>query len=389
MSQVQAFRHQTYSSTPPSCPHYSISPPSRPKVGAPEFKHRMQEIGSVFREAGVAAIYLAHGTFVGTDTLGVLAELGRVFPSASDTFRGVIKRIVDKLAGEVGNYTLAYARLLEASLHTAGERRIPVRLFHWSSENHHIGRADGAVRLIDELASQEMGRGQRVLLWGHSHAGNVFALVTNLLAGNRRKVDQFFEATGIYYRWPLVGCVDIPVWQRVRSLLGEEKPPLADVPLDIATFGTPIRYGWDSGGYAHLLHFINHRPAKGLPKYRAVFPPKFNDIMTAADGDYIQQLGIAGTNVMPSVFAWRSWLADQRLNRLLQDEASKRGSLDRFQAGAIVPDEGTTLLVDYGRPKGHIAQHVAGHAVYTRKKWMLFHAEEVACRFYGAERDAA
>ena len=35
------------------------------------------------------------------------------------------------------------------------------------------------------------------------------------------------------------------------------------------TFGTPIRYGWDSGGYARLLHFIHHRPAPGLPADRA------------------------------------------------------------------------------------------------------------------------
>lgn len=42
------------------------------------------------------------------------------------------------------------------------------------------------------------------------------------------------------------------------------------------------------------------------------------------------------------------------------------------------------MLVDYGPPEGNIAQHLAGHAVYTRKRWMLFHAEEVARRFYGA-----
>ena len=101
----------------------------------------------------------------------------------------------------------------------------------------------------------------------------------------------------------------------------------------------------------------------------------------AADGDYVQQLGIAGTNVVPSLFAWRARLADRRLDRLVQ-AGLPEGRAERFQAGAIVPEEGTTLLVDYGRPQGSITQHQAGHAVYTRKEWLLFHAEEVARRLY-------
>jgi len=349
----------------------------------------MQQVGAALRRANVAAVYLVHGTFVGPDALGVLAELARTFPSASKSVRRVIKRIVDKVVGEVGNYTPGYARCFEESMHERGRRRIPVRLFNWSSENHHIGRADGAVRLIDELASLDLQRPDRVLLFGHSHAGNVFALMTNLLGDNRRAVVRFFEAAAIYYRWPVVGCVDIPVWNRVRRMLTGKTPPLAGVPLDMVTFGTPIRYGWDSSGYDQLLHFIHHRPAEGLPEYRAPFPPKFDDIMSADGGDYVQQLGIAGTNVMPSVFSWRAWMADSRLNELLQGEAARTGTLERFKAGAIVPDEGTALLVDYGRPEGSIADHLAGHAVYTHKDWLLFHAEEVARRFYATEKKVA
>ena len=349
----------------------------------------MQHVGAALRRAGVAAVYLVHGTFVGSDALGVLAELARVFPSAGNAVRRVIKRIVDKVAGEAGNYTPDFAQCFQQSMHQKGEPEIPVRLFHWSSENHHIGRADGAVRLIAELGSLDLKPSQRILLWGHSHAGNVFALMSNLLAGDPRAVERFFEAAAIYYRWPVVGCTDIPVWKRVCELLSRQPTPLAGVPLDMVTFGTPIRYGWNSTGYSKLLHFINHRPAEGLPKYRAPFPPKVEDVLAGADGDYVQQLGIAGTNVMPSLFAWRAWMADNRLDRLLQAEPSKARALERFQAGAIVPDEGTALLVDYGRPQGGIAEHLAGHAVYTRKKWLLFHAEEVVRRLYQADPEAA
>jgi hypothetical protein len=342
----------------------------------------MLAVGDAFRAAGVKAVYLAHGTFVGTDTLGIVTELARVFPSATEGMRRLIRRLINRLTGDVGNYTEGYARLFGAAINRPGAPRIPVRLFQWSSENHHLGRADGAVRLLDELASLQLGDGQRVLLWGHSHAGNVFALVTNLLGGGREAIDEFFSAAEIYYRWPIVGCVDIPVWERVRALLEDGLLAAAHVPLDIATFGTPVRYGWDSAGYGQLLHFIHRRPAEGQPEYRAAFPPRFHDVLSATEGDYVQQLGIAGTNVMPSIFAWRAWLADSRLGRLLQPNPSEAGLLQRLQAGTIVPEEGATLLVDYGRPHESITKHHAGHAVYTQKKWLLFHAEEVARQFY-------
>ena len=342
----------------------------------------MNRVGEALDAAGVAAIYLAHGTFVGPDALGVLTGLARVFPTAGTAARRAIKRIVDKITGEVGNYTGRFAQCFEAAINRPDRPHIPVRRFQWSSENHHLGRADGAVRLIDDLVARKAPSGRRILLWGHSHAGNVFALMTNLLSGNRSAIDEFFKATEIYYSWPIVHCVDIPVWTRVRYLLDAAESPLGDAALDMATFGTPIRYGWDSAGYGKLLHFINHRPAEGLPEYRAAFPPKLDDVIAAADGDYIQQLGIAGTNIAPSVFAWRTRLADHRLNELLQQDLPPDKPIERFEAGAIVPDEGTTLLVDYGPLHGGVAQHLAGHAVYTSNQWLLFHAEETVRRFY-------
>ena len=344
----------------------------------------MQDVGSALRASGVSVVYLVHGTFVGSDALGLIAELARLFPSAAKAVRHAAKRLVNRLAQDAGNYSEEYARLFESSINRPGATRIPVRLFNWSSENHHIGRADGAVRLIDELDTVRRDQGGRILLWGHSHAGNMFALATNLLTGNRETIDRFFSAAEVYYRWPIFRFVDIPVWQRVRECLSQ--PPAGhEWPLlDVVTFGTPIRYGWDTSGYRRLLHFINHRPVEGLPEYLALFPPTLNNVMKAAGGDYVQQLGIAGTNVMPGLFAPRAWLADRRLNSLLQTDTTDADPVERFKAGAIVPEEGTTLLVNYGPPDGTIAMHHAGHAVYTGTKWLLFHAEEVARQFYSA-----
>jgi len=379
------FRHQAYRFGRPEAPHYSLCPGAHPPVGSEEFARRMDRVGASLDAAGVAAVYLVHGTLVGEDAAGVVAELARVFPRAGRAVRRAIKQIVDKLSGEVGNYTGEFAECFEQAINRPERPHIPVRRFDWSSENHHLGRADGAVRLIDELVQAKPPAGRRVLLWGHSHAGNVFALASHLLSGNREAVDQFFGAAEIYYAWPLLRCVDVPVWKHVYELLGGPKSPLSDVALDLVTFGTPIRYGWNPAGYSRLLHFINHRPAQGLPEYRAAFPPRIDDVARAAGGDYVQQLGIAGTNVIPSVFAWRSWLADHRLGDLLQEDLPPERRRDRFRAGAIVPDAGTTLLVDYGPLEGGVTQHLAGHAVYTSRHWLLFHAEEIARRFYGQD----
>jgi hypothetical protein len=344
----------------------------------------MREVGQLLRHGKVAAVYLSHGTFAGDDAFGLVGELGRLFPTASDAVRRVIKDLVDAAAADVGNYTGRYAELFEQSINDGlPEPRIPVRRFNWSSENNHIGRADGAVRLIDELASLQLPAGQRLLLWGHSHAGNVFALMTNLLGSNHAARQEFFEAARVYYRWPVVGCVDIPIWRRVREMLLAGENPLRDTPLDIVTFGTPIRYGWNEAGFSRLMHFINHRPAEGRPPYLAPFPPVLERVLAAVDGDYVQQFGIAGTNFIPSIFSWRSWWADRSLNRLLQPTQQTYDPRERFRTGARVPDTGETRLVDYGLPGGTLAQHFAGHAVYTKTEWLSFHAEEVARRWYG------
>jgi len=342
----------------------------------------MRLAGDAMRAADVGAIFLVHGTFAGTDGLGLVTALGRFIPGVARAFHGLMKSIVDGLAGENGNYTPEYGRLLENSLCHGGAERIPVRLFNWSSENHHLGRADGAVRLLDTLRALELPAHKRVILWGHSHAGNVFALLTNLLGEDQEAREKFFAAAEVYYRWPLLGWVDILVWEEMRKLLARERKPLGERPLDIVNFGTPIRYGWDRAGYAKLLHFVHHRPAPGHPPYRAKFPETVDEILEAKYGDYIQHLGIAGTNAMPPILAFRAWLADRRLHALLQPHLPAHGLLSRLKFGTRVADAGETLLVDYGHEHESLFTHMAGHAVYTRRKWMLFHTEEIVRRWY-------
>lgn len=342
----------------------------------------MQKVGEALRRADVRAIYLLHGTFVGADAFGLLRQVSRLSETTGQRLKRLQKQVLDKIAGEAANFTAGYAQSFEDAINTEATARIAIRRFHWSSENHHIGRCDAVVRLVDELASHEELRGGRVLLWGHSHGGNVLALLGNLLAADPSTRREFFRAARSYYRWPVLGKVDMPAWPRVEEMLGHDDHPLREIELDYVTLGTPVRYGWEVTNTTKLLHFIHHRPVDGLPADRAAFPPDWEDLLHARHGDYLQQFAVAGTNFTPVAWAWRSWMADVRLGRLLQSDIRRRDLLERLRSGIRAHDEGTSLLVDYGPAEGHIGQHLAGHAVYTRTEWLLFHAEEVAARFY-------
>lgn len=385
---MSRFRHQAYTDAPPETNFFRLKPCAGPVPGSGEFRQRMRCVGDALRAANVGAVYLVQGTFAALDMRDMLIELGRQYPDAKRAIERLATQIVDPTAADAGNFSARYADAFQ-SLLSAGGDEIPVRVFHWSCENHHLGRADAAVRLIDEIASLELPAGKRILLWGHCHAGNVFALASNLLAGDAESIEQFFAAGRIYYRLPLTGIVDVPVWQRVHSLLVKDPHRIGQRPIDFVTFGTPIRYGWDRRGYDGLLHFVNHRPANGYPQHRTAFPPPLDEVMQAAGGDYMQQVGVAGADTSPSPLAWRAWLANRQLGSLFEQNLVAGGVLDRLKLGMRVPETGTTLLVDYGLPLGSLAQHLAGHAVYTRNEWLLFHAEQVVERLYSGSAHRA
>ena len=392
MSPANQFRHQTYRSERPISPYHLLPAVLPTDPLADEFAAQIATAAAAFGQAQVEAIYCVHGTFAGNDALGLLTELSRYTPGLSHALSRLGKRSVDWVAGETGNFTPQFIASLQNGLSAAAGRTIPARLFNWSSQNNHIGRADGAIRLIQELANLAEALpakrlttedSPRVLLWGHSHGGNVFALVTNLLAAEREGRDDFFHAARTFFQPWFWGEVDLPVWQHVRELLNDANHPVRRLKLDIVTFGTPIRYGWDAGGYARLLHFIHHRPPQEGPEYLAPSLPEVGRLLAATDGDYIQQLGISGTNLAPAPFALRTFLADWRLDSLLERNVLRMRLLNRLRFGTRVPDAGTTLLVDYEEVASSVHKNLAGHALYTRRKWLPFHCQQIAERFYG------
>jgi hypothetical protein len=354
----------------------------------------MAAAGAAFSQAGIVAVYCVHGTFCGNDALGLFTEIEGRAPNLTEKLRRGGKRMFDWLLGETGNYTPEFAARMEASLSCGTEQdtpRLPVRLFHWSSQNHHIARADGAVRLIDELcrlaealpAYQLNGDHRpRVLLWSHSHGGNVFAILTNLLAADAAARGEFLEAARTFFRRPWSQRVDLPTWRRVEQVLSEADHPVRRVQLDFVTFGTPVRYGWDAGGYAKLLHIVNHRPPEGRAEHLAPYPLRLWRMLCAVEGDYIQQIGIAGTNLAPLPLAVRTFMANHRMGRLLQRNLKRESLRKRLKCGTRVHDEGATLLIDYDDPDRSPFRHLFGHAPYTRSRWMALHCELVARHFY-------
>ncbi len=356
----------------------------------------MAAAGRTFANAGVVAAYCLHGTFAGNDALGLYTELERFAPRFTASLRRTTKGAFDWLIGETGNYTQAFAERMESALSAGAERPLPVRVFHWASQNHHISRADAAVRLIDELAkipppskggiSDGHDAKPRVLLWSHSHGGNALAILTNLLGADEPTRAEFFEAAGVFHRKSSSRMSHFPVWHRVEQLLADPSHPLRGLAIDVVTFGTPVRYGWDTAGCDKLLHIVNHRAPPKKPSHVAPFPPNLRRLIAGADGDFIQQLGIAGTNLPPLPLAWRTFLADRRLGRLLQRDLPREWLHTRLNRGARVHHEGTSLLVNYADPERWPHRHLFGHAPYTRSRWLALHCELVAEHFYADPR---
>ena len=65
-----------------------VTPELPPPVNSELFRDQLAEAGQLMAKAGVKEIILAHGTFVGDDILGVLGEVERFFPNATQSWRG-------------------------------------------------------------------------------------------------------------------------------------------------------------------------------------------------------------------------------------------------------------------------------------------------------------
>ncbi|HRA88611.1 MAG TPA: hypothetical protein PK992_11080, partial [Planctomycetaceae bacterium] len=187
------FQHQLYPTETAVAPAFRVL---EADAGLDADFHRLHTVLKIGR------VVVVHGTFMGDDPFGIADTLKAVAESApllAGQFNRVAELSLEKtqpfalgLTGDIGNYTDAYrVRFQELVGH---DPRVELFSPTWSGQNHHLARADLAVRLFHQLLLRPLLPDQNVLLWGHSHAGNAFALLTNLLANHKPTVAKFFEA---------------------------------------------------------------------------------------------------------------------------------------------------------------------------------------------------
>ena len=383
MPQNNHFQHQNY--------------PTQPAI-APKFRRLTVTDGDgldfshLHSALSVREVVVVHGTFMGDDPFGVCEMMSSIADSVTPLRKPLefacakLKErttpFTQKVTRDVGNYTPEFGTEFQKLV---GDDP-PVRLLQptWTGQNHHFARADLAVRLLCRLNELQPEESERILLWGHSHAGNAFALLSNLLANDRATVAAFFETAE-----PKLP----PHWEQARSLLlaAPSPHPWAKSVL-IAAFGTPVRYGWDTAGYGQLVHVLHHRnyQAEHPLITKPMFPPhSLPDTIKAKYGDWVQSFAIAGTDVS----APTSIGANKKLTALL--EAGLEPPVHGFDTKLIVPErirnacarwktgtrchaDGLNLLVDY-EPCGRtstampIEAALLGHGVATTVDWLPAH----------------
>lgn len=383
MPKNNRFQHQQYPTSPPITPVFHDLIVDAPTV----------DFSTLHTDHGIGHVVLVHGTFMGDDSFAVAETLRSLagdspllkkpLEAIANKFQEEGKAFTDKLAGDIGNYTPKFRDQFQTLV--GGDPDVHLMNPTWSGQNHHLARADLAVRLLCEMDLFQPNETQKLMLWGHSHAGNGFAILSNLLANNRQAVARFFETSEFR---------DRPHWVRARQILNAAPSPhpWADATVIVA-FGTPVRYGWDTSGYHQLLHVLHHQVFVEAQPYLAkpMFPPHtVADMMGANFGDWVQAFGIAGTDIAPPGLI----RANQSMGEFLESGlATPNHGLDtrlipskrirdtcaRWKTGTRCHTDGHNLLVQYA-PSGRLARLILpvedvllGHGVATTLDWLPAH----------------
>jgi len=332
---------------------------------SPAWRDAMAAVGQRLDDHQVSHVYFVHGTFAGDDPFGVIPALKRIFPTMKPSVVTAIqlrlKRSFDSLHRDTGNYLLDYVSLFQE----ASQCQAKCQLFVWSSGNHHTARLRGALNLMLRLHEDLPDiPPKRILLWGHSHAGQVFALLSHLIHESPmgEQLWQIILENG----WALTA--DRKALHRLKKFH-----------FDVVTFGSPLRYPWRLSNKFRLVNVTNHRGTNHL----ATCPFGF---WRTQGGDYIQQWGSYGSDYLASSNSER--VMNRKLDKLLGMGIDPRGWLECIAKGVRVSDYGTTYLVDYQdqavlSPNGLMT--IFGHGVYTKFRHMLFHAQLCCDALYPVE----
>ncbi len=347
-----------------------------------EWKKQMAQLGDVMKSHNVRHVFFTHGTFAGNDPIGINRLLENIEEtSGKQIFRtGILRKFtkdtINSFTKDLGNFTEDYKK----SFHKAIGNNIRCELFIWSGENHHTARLIGAVELCQKLAETIKHFNyvikERVMLIGHSHAGQIFALLTTLLE-SEDKASELYDVIG--------SISDFDV-----NTLKENLAVIRNVFLDFVTFGTPVRYRWGKYQHFRLINIVNDRNNN----------VKIDGILNTRDGDYVQQWATEGTDVKSVSYS--------EINDRLDNIIKNRGKIstsefvkklkDNIRKEPLYYDDTKvteTFLIDYkdqdnkrsikrffidGVP--HCVKTLFGHGIYTRKKTMLFNTNHIVKNSY-------
>jgi hypothetical protein len=414
------FQHATYSRSDPGgrLEYRDFAPGAPPHSVA--WQEAVTRLGGRLSKAGVRAMVCMHGTVMSSDVFGVqrLDDAGGLKRGYSRGIPGIdallalmrdgssgipllpkdtkppiqdndqMRNLLDQQAGDAGNFSAAFLKLVSEIFHNLAPHPIQCSRYIWSSEHHHLGRAEAAWRLLDRLIAlsleMKLGPGDRILIQAHGQAGLVCALLSNLLAlAEETGRKTFLDVLESYYQHSTVGADVVKALFDLRQRLCTGTV-LNGVALDIVTHGTPVRYGWDPSGIGSLLHFVNHRPMRTDGKRwlaKMELPQITMEMPLAWGGDYVQQLAVAGTDAVPT--SPEAQAANKALWDLLEPFDGFERWLECARKSVRCQNDGHCLLVDYKDTASQDPRdHYYGHAAYTRHHAILFNMTEIAERCY-------
>jgi hypothetical protein len=339
-------------------------------IGDAQWQKAMSGYGDILAKHNVRQVIFVHGTFVGNDPFGI-SKLFKHLPDSLDMtdFRNHTKATMDKLTGDEGNYTEKYVGKFCTAVSNklcSNNNRVT-----WSSGNTHEDRLRGAIKLAEHIAKTinagKVRANETILLLGHSHAGQLFALLTHFLEDGKM-ANQLYKFINIH---------DGP---QSESQLKTDIDTIKSVNLDFVTFGTPVRYTWGRYKKFRLMPVINHRNNSEL-----------SGVPTIRDGDYVQQWGVDGTDALtlskPSIEKELSEILNSPgldLAALLKSLKDNSRSLPKYEDCTVVHEN---VLVNYWdnlqSPDVVVGQQrLFGHAVYTTEQTMLFNVGLIVQSLY-------
>jgi len=393
-------------------------------VGAPPdspvWSEAMARCGTQLAGAGVRAVVFLHGAIHGTDVFGLqrLDEVGGLKRGYSRGVSGLdallaamreesngipllpgglkpplpndeaTKKLLDDQIGDAGNFTNSNIDLFQKAINKSLAQPIVCQRMVWASEHHHLGRAIGAIRFLAALRQfaeeHRLTQGQRILVQAHGQAGLVLALASNLLCPSqitgRPKLLALLTSYAESTNQPELAATIT----RLEPLLAASSS-LNGATMDVVTFGTPVRYGWDPSGLGKLLHIVNHRNLRTDGKTwlaKMELPQVTMEMPIAWGGDYVQELAVAGSDSMSASEPAKA--ANKAIWEMVEPYDGFERWLECARRAVRFPSEGRCLLIDYKDSTGSTnpRDHYYGHAAYTRRDAMLFNTTEIVNSLY-------